>query len=99
MSVVPSDLLHSMFVLDAIIPGLTSCSRSVLTLYETDVRPLQLRHQWPLDPDQARVVALYRSEVAKVATMMESLHTQIDDLVSRMKPTTSDQGAMRCHAH
>lgn len=85
MSVVPSDLLRSMFILDAMIPGLASSSNSTLALYESEVRPLQLRRAWPLAPDQSRAVSLYRSEVSKVGVMMEALYTQLDDLVMRMQ--------------
>lgn len=62
-SVVPAELMHRLFVADAMAPALGSRGDFVVRLFETEVRPLVLARQVPLEGRQRRAVETYRSEL------------------------------------
>jgi hypothetical protein len=62
-SVVPPDLMHQLFVADALAPALGTRGDFVVRLFEAEVRPLVLAQVAPLEGTQRRAVETYRREL------------------------------------
>lgn len=61
-SVVPPDLMHQLFVADALAPALGTRGDFVMRLFEAEVRPLVLARVSPLEGPHRRAVETYRGE-------------------------------------
>lgn len=85
MSAVPPDLLHDMFAVDATVPVLALESDTTMRLFESEIRPLKMRREWPLANEDARLVELYRSEMATAWTLVDAHYDQVDALLQRMR--------------
>jgi hypothetical protein len=70
-SVVPPALMQQLFVADALAPALASRSTFVSRLFETEVRPLVLAQELPLEGPHRRAVELYRSELQGLFKQMQ----------------------------
>lgn len=77
-SVLPAELMHQLFVADAMAPALGSRAEFVTRLFETVVRPLVLAEVAPLAGEQRRAVELYRRELL-------GLFEQMRDYTSYMR--------------
>jgi hypothetical protein len=76
-SVVPPDLMRSLFVVDALAPAMTTRSEFVERLFEVEVRPLVLGQVVPLEGRDRRVVELYRREFLGLFDQMRDYTTQL----------------------
>jgi hypothetical protein len=62
-SVVPPELMHQLFVADAMAPALGTRGDFAVRLFEAEVRPLVLARVVPLEGTARRVVETYRVEL------------------------------------
>jgi len=84
-AVVPADLMRSMVVVDAVVQHVKASSETTYSLYESLVRPLVLRRDWPMSAEQRRALALYRRDLALLRALIESLYDQLADLAKQMR--------------